>query len=181
MLCRCQRLVIFICITDLPLCAVHIVCNPFRPSLLRKLNAIRRTSDSWSDLTFSEIHRRVAWGTIGLLVGTAIDSCNHQSFTQGGRHLSIPNSRSNLWISECHSSQEPLSCFLGRPRGRIVISRPSAAPFDPTTAPRRTGSHAGPSDAGQPARLPSARCSPASPNAWDAPAARPTAMMRRRP
>ena len=28
---------------------------------------------------------------VSLLAGTGIDSCNHQSFTQGGRHLSIPS------------------------------------------------------------------------------------------
>src|SRR5512144_778394 len=28
-----------------------------------------RTSDSWSDLTSFEIHRRVAWGMVGLLAG----------------------------------------------------------------------------------------------------------------
>src|SRR5271166_3421420 len=64
-----------------------------------------RTFDCGSDLTFSEIHRRVAWGMVCLLAGTGIGLCNHQSFTQGGRHLSIPSSRSNLWISECHSFQ----------------------------------------------------------------------------
>src|SRR5271166_6588962 len=66
-----------------------------------------RTFDCGSDLTFSEIHRRVAWGMVCLLAGTGIGLCNHQSFTQGGRHLSIPSSRSNLWISECHSSLTP--------------------------------------------------------------------------
>ena len=45
-----------------------------------------RTFDCGSDLTFSEIHRRVAWGMVGLLAGIGIGSCNHQSFTftQGG-------------------------------------------------------------------------------------------------
>src|SRR5208283_5121344 len=69
-----------------------------------------RTFDSLSDSTFSEIHRRVAWGMVGLLAGTGIDACNpcnHQFFTKGGRHLSIPSSRSNLWISECHSWLSP--------------------------------------------------------------------------
>src|SRR5271165_2404392 len=32
-----------------------------------------RTFDSWSDLTFSEIHRRVAWGMVGLLAGQQLD------------------------------------------------------------------------------------------------------------
>src|SRR5271157_2147763 len=82
------------------------------PDLPSRMSRNGRTSDSWSDLTFSEIHRRVAWGMVVLLAGTGIGSCNHQSFAQGGRRLSIPGSRSNLWISECHSS---LNVFAGRP------------------------------------------------------------------
>src|SRR5208337_2634784 len=66
-----------------------------------------RTFDSLSDLTFSEIHRRVAWGMVGLLAGIGIRSCNHQSFTQRGRHLSIPSCTIDLWISECHSWLSP--------------------------------------------------------------------------
>ena len=34
--------------------------------------------DSLSDLTFSAIHRRVAWGMVGLLAGIGIGSCNHR-------------------------------------------------------------------------------------------------------
>src|SRR5271165_1133809 len=66
-----------------------------------------RTFDSLNDLTFSEIHRRVAWGMVGLLAGIGISSCNHQSFTQGGRYLSIPSCAIDLRISECHSIQKP--------------------------------------------------------------------------
>src|SRR5271157_4637557 len=69
-----------------------------------------RTFDCGSDLTFSEIHRRVAWGMVGLLAGTGIDPCNpcnHQFFTQEGRHLSIPSCTIDLWISECHSWLSP--------------------------------------------------------------------------
>src|SRR5271157_6345371 len=85
-------------------------------------------SDSLSDLTFSEIHRRVAWGMVVLLAGTGIDSCNHQSFTQGGRHLSIPSSGSNLWISECHSFLTPflfrhLFCFDDNYAVRVAYLR----------------------------------------------------------
>src|SRR5208337_3239952 len=41
MQCHCRLGVLVICIPAVLLCAVHIVCNPFRPSPLRKLNAIR--------------------------------------------------------------------------------------------------------------------------------------------
>src|SRR5271165_2825048 len=71
-----------------------------------------RTFDCGSDLTFSEIHRRVAWGMVGLLAGIGISSCNHQSFTQGGRYLSIPSCAIDLRISECHSCQESISGTL---------------------------------------------------------------------
>src|SRR5512135_2777633 len=63
-----------------------------------------RTFDSRRDLTFSEIQRRVVWDTVGLLAGTRLGSCNHQSLSQGGRHLSIPSCRVDLRKSECHSS-----------------------------------------------------------------------------
>src|SRR5208283_5218801 len=68
-----------------------------------------RTFDCGSDLTFSEIHRRVAWGMVGLLAGIGISSCNHQSFTQGGRYLSIPSCAIDLRISECNSFLRLLS------------------------------------------------------------------------
>src|SRR3954453_7524848 len=55
-----------------------------------------RTFDSRRDWTFFEIHRRVDWGIVGLLAGTGIGSCNHQSLSQGGRHLSIPCYRIDL-------------------------------------------------------------------------------------
>src|SRR3954468_12710637 len=64
-----------------------------------------RTFDSWRDRTFCEIHLRVDWDTVGLRVGTGIGSCNHQSLSQGGRHLSIPSCRIGLRNSECHSYQ----------------------------------------------------------------------------
>src|SRR5512142_1372719 len=63
-----------------------------------------RTFDSRRDLTFSEIHRRVAWGIVGLLDGTRLGSCHHQSLSRGGRHLSIPSHRIDLRNPECHSS-----------------------------------------------------------------------------
>src|SRR5437763_1223584 len=72
-----------------------------------------RTLDSRRDLTFSEIHLRVAWDTVGLLIGTGIGSCNHQSLSQGGRHLSIPACGINLRNSECHSALTPYGRCLG--------------------------------------------------------------------
>src|SRR5271157_6038877 len=41
MQCHCRLGVLVICIPAVLVCAVHIVCNPFRPSPLRKLNAIQ--------------------------------------------------------------------------------------------------------------------------------------------
>src|SRR5512135_722097 len=64
-----------------------------------------RTFDSRRDLTFSEIHRRVAWGMVGLLGGTRLGSCHHQCLSRGGRHLSIPSHRIELRNPECHSPQ----------------------------------------------------------------------------
>ena len=67
-----------------------------------------RTFDSRRDLTFSEIHLRVDWDTVGLLVGTGIGSCNHQSLSQGGRHLSILILPDQAYEkSECHSFLTP--------------------------------------------------------------------------
>src|SRR5512135_2006210 len=64
-----------------------------------------RTFDSRREVTFSEIHRRVAWGIVGLLDGTRLGSCHHQSLSRGGRHLSIPSHRIDLRNPECHSGQ----------------------------------------------------------------------------
>src|SRR5205823_12921848 len=66
-----------------------------------------RTFDSRRDLTFSEIQRRVEWDTVGLLAGTGLGSCSHQSLSQGGRHLSIPSRRIGLRKSEYHSFLTP--------------------------------------------------------------------------
>src|SRR5271157_582289 len=77
------------------------------PDLPSRMSRNGRTFDSLSDLTFSEIHRRVAWGIVGLLAGTAIGSCNHQPLSHRGRHLSIPSCTIDLWISECHSWLSP--------------------------------------------------------------------------
>src|SRR5271157_1607315 len=46
---------------------------------------------------------------VGLLAGIGISSCNHQSFTQGGRYLSIPSCAIDLRISECNSFLRLLS------------------------------------------------------------------------
>src|SRR5271157_1514357 len=81
------------------------------PDLPSRMSRNGRTFDSLSELTFSEIHRRVAWGIVGLLAGTAIGSCNHQSLSHRGRHLSIPSCTIDLWISECHSSLSRLPAW----------------------------------------------------------------------
>src|SRR5512132_871669 len=83
-----------------------------------------RTFDSRRDLTFSEIHRRVAWGIVGLLDGTRLGSCHHQSLSRGGRHLSIPSHRIDLRNPECHSDQGRFCNIVG------VVSTPFRSPGD---------------------------------------------------